>query len=1047
MLPKRRLQLEELEARVLLNGSPDFLLSPTTVLDQHSPALTADGRGTFLAAWVGHNPANLTDDIWVQRLDGFGQPVGAEALVNVETGGDQREVAIAASDNGGFVVVWRGPNQGAGPDGLFFRLFDANGQAVTGDVLVNPNALGLDFDPAVAMSAAGRFVITWTHTNGADTDVYAQLFDAAGAAVTGLPVNVNNGGTGRQSNSAVDMDAAGNYVVTYQTIGAPFNDEHNIFARRFTAAGLPSGSQFLVISTRDDETNASVALRDPVGAETFGQFMVSWMTTPRGGGLSQVQAKRYFGVSISPVIQISPAGVSSFDALMGLDDYGRWVATWRQTDGSLLAQRFNLDGSSFDAGPTTVNMLSVASGEGYSMALGRSGGLIAWTLADANQGLDIYGQFFFPNIPVITDLSGDTSGFEGSNFNFHVAATDPNDDPLTFSWDLDDDGEFDDAFGTDVARVFAQDGAYRIGVQVSDDHLNSVFGFLTITVNNAAPVVDAGPDQSVFENQLVNLSGAFSDAGVFDTHTLNWSVVSSNGQVIADGFGAGYSFVPEDDGVYTVTFIVTDSDGGVGSDTVIVTVNNQPPVPTISGAPSSNDEGSPISLTGSATDASSLDTFSYAWTVTKDGNAFASGAGSNFGFTPDDNGLYVVTLAATDDDAGTGFASQTIIVHNVAPLNVDAGVDQTALAGEPISLNGLFSDPGSADTHSFNWHVVDEAGNPVGDYAGQYSSFTPVAPGVYTIAFLVLDDDGGLGTDSLTLTVLPNQQQAMDLALLSVATPFGDQRVVVQYQIDSNGSLLPAVQLFLYVSQNAHVDGADHLVGAWILNPGDQDANGLDVLAPGLHTLNLRTDQLGFPNDRPGSPPRNRDYYLLARLDATNAVAESNDSDQAGNNNDFVYSGVYRLLEDQRVFIHGSDLADQVWASDDGKTVTVRFNGQTFRYASCSVGRFQVRLHAGDDRLEFAWVRDRVFAWGGTGNDTLEGGRRADRLAGGAGSDTLLGHGGNDVLLGQGGRDLLEGGPGCDILVGGAGEDYLDGGPGLDLLFQDDAPRFRWRRF
>ena len=51
-------------------------------------------------------------------------------------------------------------------------------------------------------------------------------------------------------------------------------------------------------------------------------------------------------------------------------------------------------------------------------------------------------------------------------------------------------------------------------------------------------------------------------------------MIASNGLTVADGTGIDFAFTPQDNGVYTVTFTVTDDDGGTTSDIVIVTAVN-----------------------------------------------------------------------------------------------------------------------------------------------------------------------------------------------------------------------------------------------------------------------------------------------------------------------------------------------------------------------------------------------------------------------------------------------------------------------------------------
>lgn len=96
-------------------------------------------------------------------------------------------------------------------------------------------------------------------------------------------------------------------------------------------------------------------------------------------------------------------------------------------------------------------------------------------------------------------------------------------------------------------------------------------------VSNVAPVVDLGPGLTVKEGDPVSLADKFSDPGSGDTHTFLWQVASDNGQVITDSNDRDFSFTPTDNGQYTVTYTVTDDDGGVGSDSVVVLVENVSP--------------------------------------------------------------------------------------------------------------------------------------------------------------------------------------------------------------------------------------------------------------------------------------------------------------------------------------------------------------------------------------------------------------------------------------------------------------------------------------
>jgi hypothetical protein len=86
---------------------------------------------------------------------------------------------------------------------------------------------------------------------------------------------------------------------------------------------------------------------------------------------------------------------------------------------------------------------------------------------------------------------------------------------------------------------------------------------------------------------------------------------------------------------------------------------NVDPTGSISGEPSSPiNEGDVVSLLATPADAGSADTFTYSWSVSKDGDPYDLGTGANttdvaLGFTPSDEGDYVATCVISDGDGGS----------------------------------------------------------------------------------------------------------------------------------------------------------------------------------------------------------------------------------------------------------------------------------------------------------------------------------------------------------------------------------------------------------
>ena len=146
------------------------------------------------------------------------------------------------------------------------------------------------------------------------------------------------------------------------------------------------------------------------------------------------------------------------------------------------------------------------------------------------------------------------------------------------------------------AHVYVDDDAddtYTISVQVTDKDGGVGIGLVPITVLNALPVVTAAANPAAInEGDTITLASiaTFTDAGVSDTHTatIDWGDGSALENCttgpcsLTQGAGSGsvagsHTYDNDIASPFTVTITVTDKDGGVGSATLDVTVNNIAP--------------------------------------------------------------------------------------------------------------------------------------------------------------------------------------------------------------------------------------------------------------------------------------------------------------------------------------------------------------------------------------------------------------------------------------------------------------------------------------
>ncbi|MCY3023977.1 MAG: PKD domain-containing protein [Planctomycetota bacterium] len=267
------------------------------------------------------------------------------------------------------------------------------------------------------------------------------------------------------------------------------------------------------------------------------------------------------------------------------------------------------------------------------------------------------------------------------------------------------------------------------------------------------PTLNAGGPYTIAEGDPLDLDGSQSTSPDGRTLTFSWDV---NGDgTFGDAAGATPTLTwPQlqalgiDDGPKTFAMAVQISDGiYTTAGTVTLTLNNAPPTPTIVGLPPVATVGVPINLTSSVTDPSAADTaagFTYAWTVTKDGNPFASGTTAEFSFTPDGAGAYVVTLTATDKDGGKGTDTKSLAGNNPPVVSPPVITPTDPVVGEPVTVIVSPSDP-DGDPLTITYDYGDGSSDTTGTHV--YTT-----PGTYTITVTV-SDGGSTVTTQITITV------------------------------------------------------------------------------------------------------------------------------------------------------------------------------------------------------------------------------------------------------------------------------------------------------
>ncbi len=327
--------------------------------DRHS-AVAMDASGDFVVTWSSYyNQDGSGVGIYAQRFNSVGEPEGGIFRVNTETGNDQYASLVAMDKEGDFVIAWTSVNQDGDFRGVYAQRYDANGLAQGNEFRVNTTTANDQTLDGLAMDADGDFVVTWTSV-GQDSipgnAVFAQRYDAAGVAQGG-EFKVNTYTTGGQRGSTVSMDDAGDFVVAWNSW---YQDGSNsgVYAQRYNSNGVAQGSEFRVNSTT---TNIQI---DPsVAMDADGDFVITWSSYGQDGSRYGVYAQRYSpaGVAQGSEFRVNTTTYQSQNrSVVTMDDAGDFVVSWTsaaQGSGSYGVYFQRYQESTDAAGPIVAQVL------------------------------------------------------------------------------------------------------------------------------------------------------------------------------------------------------------------------------------------------------------------------------------------------------------------------------------------------------------------------------------------------------------------------------------------------------------------------------------------------------------------------------------------------------------------------------------------------------------------------------------------------------------------------------------------------------------------
>jgi hypothetical protein len=304
---------------------------------------------------------------------------------------------------------------------------------------------------------------------------------------------------------------------------------------------------------------------------------------------------------------------------------------------------------------------------------------------------------------------------------------------------------------------------------------------------SAAPLANAGPNETVPVEQLVilNGSGSTNPSGV-GTLTYSWtftSVPAGSRALLGHSSTAFATFTVDVPGSYTIQLTVSN---GVASSSASVTVSTSHTPPVANAGPSQTvTVGATVVLNGGGSTSTAGLPLTYAWTLVArptGSTAALSGADTiSPTFVVDKDGVYQAQLIVNDGLVSSP-ATVTITTQTTAPV-ANAGAHQVVNVDTVVQLNGAGSTDANGLPLTYSWSLVSK---PPGSTATLNNPtavdprFTVDLAGTYVAQLIV--SNGNISSNPATVTITTE-------ALLAPTANAGQNRTVaIGSQVTLSGS-------------------------------------------------------------------------------------------------------------------------------------------------------------------------------------------------------------------------------------------------------------------
>jgi len=461
-----------------------------------------------------------------------------------------------------------------------------------GGIVINEPGGRWSFDNTIGGTAAGASNII-AFNDHAGVSVLGGTGNAilSNAIFSNADLGIDLGSDGVTANDAGDGDIGANNLQNSPTLttisstsaqGTLNSTPNTTFSLEFFASttcdpsGYGEGQAFLgaTTATTDGRGDATFTIAFPTTVPAD-QFITATATDPNK---STSEFSRCRPVT-SPPINRPPVAI---DAV---------VTTTQDTPITITLSASDPNGDSLTfsviTGPTHGTLSGAAPNLTYTPSPGYSG-LDSFTFTANDGHVDSNSATVtitvpHPNQPPSASTGGPYTALEGIPITLGASGSRDTDGTITrYEWDLDNDGQYDDATGITTSVTFGDNGIFAVGLRVTDDKGATATASAIVTATNVAPIATFIAPQSVVEGSPISLTLTTPVDVAADLPSLQYAFDCGDGAGYGS-FGASSTATcsTTSAGPRTVRAKVRDKDGGLTEYTATVIVMSGGHIPCI----------------------------------------------------------------------------------------------------------------------------------------------------------------------------------------------------------------------------------------------------------------------------------------------------------------------------------------------------------------------------------------------------------------------------------------------------------------------------------